>query len=188
MKAGGLRAGFKRELRIFHRYSKTATMRALSIIGIVMSLGGIIASLVIMTEAKCYCYCDDSYLYNSGSVPDEAVGGGLISMLLFVFFLIFSIISTVVSFAKKPADASAQPVTPFPQQPVYTNIPPYTPPYPSYNPPPNYPPQNNPYPPNPYPQNNPFNPPGQNPTDPYRNPNPPPPDPNNEPTNPWAPK
>ena len=31
-------------------------MKALSIIGILMSIGGIIVSLFIMSEARCHCY------------------------------------------------------------------------------------------------------------------------------------
>jgi hypothetical protein len=168
-------------------------MRALSIIGIILSLGGILASLVIMTEAKCYCYCDDDYLFNSSRVPGEAVGGSLITMLIFIFFLVFSIISTAVSFAKKSSPITVQqPVVPFQPQPVYPSYPQYGQNYPQYNQPnPNYPSQNNPYQnPNPY-NPNPYNPPPpQNPPDPYKNQNPPPPapDPNPDSGNPWAPK
>jgi len=76
-------------------------MRALSIIGIILSLGGIPTSIVIMTETHCYCYCNDDYFSSGSTVPDEALGGGFTMLLISVFFLVFSIISTVVSFGKK---------------------------------------------------------------------------------------
>jgi hypothetical protein len=154
-------------------------MRALSIIGIVMSLGGILSAIVVMTETRCYCYCNDSYLWDNGSsVPDEAVGGGVVMLLISVFFLIFSIISCVVSFGKKEQPVATTgpintPFTTYPpfQPPVYGNPGqnPYTQ---QYNNPLQQPPQNNPYqnPPqnNPY-QNNPYQNPPQN--NPYQNPN-----------------
>ena len=68
-------------------------MRALSIIGIVMSVVGLIASIYIMTEAKSHCNCEDDFLFSRGSVPDEAISGSMITMLLFVFFLVVSIVS-----------------------------------------------------------------------------------------------
>ena len=119
-------------------------MRALSIIGIILSLGGIPTSIVIMTETHCYCYCNDDYFSSGSTVPDEALGGGFTMLLISVFFLVFSIISTVVSFGKK---------TP----PVVVGGPNYTAPFTTYPP---------------YPQPNPqFNNPGQNPyTQNYSNP------------------
>jgi hypothetical protein len=157
-------------------------MRALSIIGIVMSLGGILSAIVVMTETRCYCYCDDSYLWDSGSsVPDEAVSGGVVMLLISVFFLIFSIISCVVSFGKKETPAvtgSTSYNQPFTTYPPYQQAPPYG--SPTQNPytqqysnplqpqtPYQNPPQNNPYQ-NP-PQNNPYQNPPQN--NPYQNPN-----------------
>ena len=73
-------------------------MKALSIIGLLLSIGAIIVSLVIMTEARCHCFCNDDYLFNSWRVPDEAIGGALMTLIGFVFFLIFSIVSAAVSF------------------------------------------------------------------------------------------
>lgn len=177
-------------------------MKALSIIGILLSIGGILVSLFIMSEARCHCYCNDDYLFSSGKVPDEATGGALMTLIAFIFFLIFSIVSTAVSFGKKNAanNLASQPIPPFqpqaqpfPQQP-FQNYPPYQTQYPQNNP---YPPQNNPYPPNPFRQSpyqqpqqpqNPYQPPQQpdpnaNNNTPPNNDNPPPP-----PQNPWAPK
>src|ERR1044072_7251866 len=103
-------------------------MRALSIIGIVMSLGGILSAIVVMTETRCYCYFDD---YSSGStVPDEAVGGGVVMLLISAFFLIFSIISTAIGFGKKPEPVVAGPSPNYTAP--YTSYPPYQQP-PSYN-------------------------------------------------------
>ena len=185
-------------------------MKALSIIGILLSIGGILVSLFIMSEARCHCYCNDDYLFSSGKVPDEATGGALMTLIAFIFFLIFSIVSTAVSFGKKNAanNLASQPIPPFQpqaqpfQQQPFQNYPPYQTQYPQNNP---YPPQNNPYPPNPFRQSpyqqpqqpqNPFPPqPPQNPYQPPQNPDPnannntPP---NNDtpppPQNPWAPK
>jgi hypothetical protein len=161
-----------------------------------MSLGGILAGIFVMTETRCYCYCDDSYLWGSdSSVPDSAVSGGVVMLLISVFFLIFSIISCVVSFGKKEQPAISttgnfnQPYTTYPPfQPQYgaPGQNPYTQQYhnplqPQNNPyqsPYQNPPQNTPYQ-NP-PQNNPYQsgqnyPSGPNaPKNPYVNPTPPP--------------
>jgi|GEM_PF-1191461 hypothetical protein len=156
-------------------------MRALSIIGIIMSLGGILSAIMVMTETQCYCY-ESSYLWDSGySVPEEAIAGGVVMLLISVFFLIFSIISCVVSFGKKEQPATVTtsnynaPFTTYPpyQQPQYgnPNPPQYGQPY--GNPMQQSPlPQNNPYQGNQYntpPQGNPYQNPSQN--NPYQNPN-----------------
>src|ERR1041385_3466728 len=78
-------------------------MRALSITGIVMSVIGLIASIYIMTEAKCHCDCNnDDFLYSVGSVPSDAVSGSMITMLIFVFFLVFSIVNLSRGNSNKP--------------------------------------------------------------------------------------
>lgn len=145
-------------------------MRALSVIGIIMSVFGMITSLYIMTEARCHCYCNDDYLYSSGSVPDDAIGGSLINIIIFIFFLVFSIVGASKNFSKSSDVAQtippfqANPYTPF-QQPYGQQQ--YQQQYPNpYQ-------QQNPYQQNPYQQNPPQNPPPSN--------TPPP-------TNPWAPK
>jgi hypothetical protein len=161
-------------------------MKALSIIGIVMSLGGLLTSLFIMSEARCYCHED--YLFSTSDVPDVAISGSLISMLIFVFFLVFSIVATAVSFSKKTTAAPVpQPIPPYQQQPYqpYPGYPQYgqqRPQYPPYNQPAD--PYRNPqqYPPqNPYPNPNTGANPPQNPPPGTNTPPQPPP-------NPWAPK
>src|ERR1044071_7161152 len=104
-------------------------MRALSIIGIVMSLGGVLSAIYVMTETHCYCYNDD-YFSDYSSTPEAATSGGVVMLLVSVFFLIFSIISTVISFGKKDTPVVAGP-TPNYNQP-YTSYPPYQQ-QPSYN-------------------------------------------------------
>jgi hypothetical protein len=148
-------------------------MRALSIIGIIMSVLGLIVSLYVMTEAKANCYCNDDYLYSSGSVPDEAIGGSLMMMIMFIFFLVFSIVSAAKNFGKDNGVTQAIPpfqANPYQQQVSFQQ--PYQQPYQQQ------------YPPNPYQQQNPFqqNPYQQNPP---QNPTTPPTTP--PPTNPWEP-
>lgn len=163
-------------------------MRALSIIGIVMSVIGLITCIYIMTEAKCYCYCDNDndYLYNNNSVPGDAVGGSMVNMLIFIFFLVMSIVGTSKSFSNKPH--LAQTIPPFQANPYPNYQQPYQQPYTQQY-------QQNPYQQNPY-QQNPYQnpkPPQQNP---YHNPNPyqkpdehkTPPTDNPPPSNPWEPK
>jgi hypothetical protein len=166
-------------------------MRALSIIGIVMSLIGVITSIYIMSESN--CYCSDSYYYDD--TPAAAAGGGMISLFVFIFMLVFSVIATVYSFAKYKESQNktvGQPIAPFqtqgnpfaaPQQP-FNSFPPYgqQQQFPPYGQP------QNPYPaqPNQFNTNNPFQqappPPAANPfqqNNPNQNPfNPVPPPPN----------
>jgi hypothetical protein len=150
-------------------------MRVLSIVGIIMSVIGLVTSIYIMTEAKCHCSCENDFLFSVGEVPDDAISGSMITMLVFIFFLVFSILGVSRSHSSKPH--LSQPIPPFQANP-----------YPNYQQP--YQQQYNPqYPPNPYQQNQ--NPYQQNP---YQNPNPyqkpeqqtPPTTP--PPTNPWEPK
>ncbi|HET6991220.1 MAG TPA: hypothetical protein VFJ43_07855 [Bacteroidia bacterium] len=147
-------------------------MRALSIIGIIMSVLGLIVSLYVMTEAKANCYCNEDYLYSSGSVPDEAVGGSLMMMIMFIFFLVFSIVSATKNFGKDNL-ANSQTIPPFQANP-FQQANPYQQPFQQ--------PYQQQYPPNPYQQPNPFqqNPYQQNPP---QNPNPP----QTPPANPWEP-
>ncbi|CAN5217820.1 hypothetical protein BH09BAC5_BH09BAC5_17190 [soil metagenome] len=152
-------------------------MRALSIIGIILSVIGIVFSIYIMTEAKSHCYCNDDYLYSGGSVPDEAIGGGFVTLLIFTFFLVFSIIGVAKSGSTNPVIAQTIPA--FPQNPFPNLQQPFPPQYNQQFPP-------NPYYQNPYPQNPNQPPPYQNPNqNPTQNP---PTAPNIPPTNPWAPK
>lgn len=122
-------------------------MKVLSIIGIVISLVGIMAGLYVISEAHCYCAgsYDSYYGYNSGSyTDDDAVIGGLMSLIVGVFFLIFSIVATVVSFKRKtPAVPFQPPFQPPFQQPNYQQ-PPFPPQQPNYQQPP-YPPQQPPF-------------------------------------------
>ncbi|MEO5642059.1 MAG: hypothetical protein ABIQ40_10195 [Bacteroidia bacterium] len=174
-------------------------MRALSIIGIVMSVIGLITCIFIMTAAKCNCFCDDS-LYNSNSVPSDAIGGSLFNMLIFIFFLVMSIVGTSKSYSARPN--LAQHIPPFQANPYPNYQQPGSPSYSSQNPYVKNTQQQNPYQQNPYQQNPYQNPPQQNPYQhpsqqnpfqhPYQNPKAPetpdqdiPPAP---PTNPWAPK
>ncbi len=145
-------------------------MRALSIIGIILSVIGLIASIYIMTEAKCHCYCNDDYLYSNGSVPDDAIAGGMITMLMFIFFLVFSIVGVARGNSNKPH--LAQTIPPFQANPYPNFQQPFQQPYIQQISP-------NQYQQNPYQQN------------PYQNPNPPqnpPPSNTPPPTNPWEPK
>ncbi|MCX6311549.1 MAG: hypothetical protein NT084_07910 [Bacteroidetes bacterium] len=137
-------------------------MKALSIIGIIMSIGGLLTSLFVMTEAKANCYCNEDYLYSSGSVPDEAISGSLISMVIFVFFLVFSIVNTAKSFGKNN-NALTQSIPPFQANPFQNFQQPYGQQFQQQ------------FPPNPY-QQNPYQNPQQNPTPP-----------STPPTNPWEP-
>ncbi|MGL4598102.1 MAG: hypothetical protein ACRCYO_11255 [Bacteroidia bacterium] len=84
-------------------------MKVLSIIGVVLSLAGIIVCLGMMIETKCYCYCNDDFLLNRTRTPEDVLVGGSIAIFLFLFFLVFSIIATVTSF-RKPAVVAAPPM------------------------------------------------------------------------------
>jgi hypothetical protein len=66
-------------------------MKALSIIGIILSIVGILNSLVVM-DIKSYF---DTFTSDTGLAP------GIISLVISAFFLSFSITATVVSFRKK---------------------------------------------------------------------------------------
>lgn len=138
-------------------------MRALSVIGIIMSIAGLLTSLFIMTEAKSNCYCNEDYLYSSGSVPDEAISGSLISMVIFIFFLVFSIVTAAKHFGNNDISTS-QTIPPFQANPFQNFQQPYGQTFQQQ------------YPPNPYQQN-----PYQNPTQNQPPPATPPP------TNPWEP-
>ncbi len=133
-----------------------------------MSIGGLLTSLFVMTEAKVNCYCNEDYLYSSGTVPDEAISGSLITMVIFIFFLVFSIVTAAKSFGKNNIDGS-QTIPPFQANPFQTFQQPYGQQFQQQYPP-------NPYQQNPY-QQNPYQNPPQNPTPPSTPP----------PTNPWEP-
>jgi hypothetical protein len=156
-------------------------MRALSIIGIVMSVIGLITCIYIMTEAKCYCFCEDDYLYNSNSVPGDAVGGSMFNMLIFVFFLVMSIVGVSKSYSNKPH--LSQTIPPFQANPYPNYQQPYQQPQ-QYQQPYQNPYQQNPYqnptpPQNPYQHPNPYQNPDQDQTPPSNTP---------PPSNPWEPK
>ena len=70
-------------------------MKALSIIGILCSLIGIIISIGV---ANITCY--DGYAYNH-----PGIGVAFLSFIINLFFLAFSITSTVSSFRKKNVTA-----------------------------------------------------------------------------------
>ena len=70
-------------------------MKALSIIGMVFSLIGTMTSFGV-SEIRCY---SDGEGYNVGK------GLGLVSIIINLFFLAFSITATVVSFRKKNVTA-----------------------------------------------------------------------------------
>ncbi|TND00705.1 MAG: hypothetical protein FD123_4338, partial [Bacteroidetes bacterium] len=84
---------------------KNKTMKALSIIGIIVSLAGLLTGVYTMSEGHCYCSgsYDYSYgYYGSNSYTDDDVTvGATLFMLISLFFLVFSIIATAVSFRKK---------------------------------------------------------------------------------------
>lgn len=69
-------------------------MKALSIIAIVFSLIGILLSMAV-TDIGCYCMDDGYYNRRPGTEL------GLVSLVVNLFFLAFSIVATVVSFRKK---------------------------------------------------------------------------------------
>jgi len=66
------------------------TMKALSIIGLVLSVANILNSLAIMDIHSYY----DDYSSNTG------LGPGIVSLVIALFFLAFSITATAVSFRK----------------------------------------------------------------------------------------
>jgi hypothetical protein len=68
-------------------------MKALSIIGTVLSAIGILLSIG-MTEIHCYC-SERNYYSHPGK------DFGLVSLVINLFFLAFSIVAIVVSFRKK---------------------------------------------------------------------------------------
>jgi len=70
-------------------------MKALSIIGIVVSAIGILMSIGIMNMKSYYDIGNYSYTH------DEGMGPGVVCLILFLFFLAFSITATAVSFKKK---------------------------------------------------------------------------------------
>jgi hypothetical protein len=129
-------------------------MKVLSIIGIVISLVGIMAGIFTIAESGCYCYCPNEYDSYSGyggsnySSDSDAVVGGMFAIGVSFFFLIFSIIATVVSFKRKtPAVPFQPPFQPPFQQPYQQQNyqqPPFPPQQPNYQQPP-YPPQQPPY-------------------------------------------
>jgi len=109
-------------------------MKALSIIGIVMSLFGFFTGMFVISEADHYSYSEYSY-YNT---DEDVVLGGVLFMLISFFFLVFSIIATVFSF-RKP---SAPPMYPPFQPPYQQTFQQYPPPYQQQQQyPPQYPPQ-----------------------------------------------
>lgn len=69
-------------------------MKAMSIIAIVFSLAGILISFAVVNIS---CYCSGDYWYSSH--PGREMG--LISLIINLFFLAFSIVATVASFRKK---------------------------------------------------------------------------------------
>jgi hypothetical protein len=113
-------------------------MKVLSIIGVIFSLAGIIVCLAMMIETKCYCYCNDDFLFSRSRTPEDVLIGGSVAIFLFLFFLVFSIVATVTSF-RKPALVAA------PQMPMYGYGNPYGQQQPYQQPPPQQNPYQNPY-------------------------------------------
>lgn len=106
-------------------------MKALSIIGIVLSIAGILTCLYIMSEAHCDC----SYNYVDTVASPEAITGSMVAMMLFIFFLVFSIVAALSGFSKRdmsgfPSPAQQVAFNPqnYPQYPSYPNQ------FPNYNP------------------------------------------------------
>jgi len=78
-------------------------MKALSIIGIVLSTLGIILSGITMNESSFSTFCFySSQMEFVHSNDIESLGLGC--LLIFIYFLGFSIVGTIVSFRKKIQD------------------------------------------------------------------------------------
>ncbi|HEU4718131.1 MAG TPA: hypothetical protein VFU15_09865 [Bacteroidia bacterium] len=99
-------------------------MRALSVIGIVLSMAGIIAAIYVMSASVCECNTNDNLFFDmKDQATPAAIRGGTIMLMFFVFFLVFSIIGTAMSFSPKK---EAQPLPAYPQAPANT-YPPFHP-------------------------------------------------------------
>lgn len=115
-------------------------MKALSIIGIILSLAGILTGIYVISEGQCYCYDSSEYGYSHDYTDSDVTTGASIFILLSIFFLVFSIVATIVSFRKSgnnmPPMAYQNYQQPFnPQQPPYPPQQPYNQqPYQPYNP------------------------------------------------------
>ncbi|MCA6365279.1 MAG: hypothetical protein IM638_19760 [Bacteroidetes bacterium] len=103
-------------------------MKTLSLFGILFSLICLGCSIFMM-NAECNCPPSESAsLYFNDTEPSGTFGAGLISLLVSLFFLTFSIISSVIFFGQKN-ERSATPVANW--QPSAMQQPPQ--PQPNYN-------------------------------------------------------
>jgi hypothetical protein len=103
-------------------------MKTLSLFGIIFSLICLGCSIYMM-NAECNCPpSESSSLYFNDTEPTGTFGAGLISLFVSIFFLTFSIITSVIFFGRK-TEQNATPATNW-QTP---NMVPPPPPQPNYN-------------------------------------------------------
>lgn len=65
-----------------------------------LSTIGVVISLMIMGKSECSCAASD--FFEGSLIPDEALIGGIIMLLISLFFIVFSVVAAVYTFREKP--------------------------------------------------------------------------------------
>jgi hypothetical protein len=75
-------------------------MKILSILAIMLSTIGVVISLMIMGKSECSCAASE--FFEGSLIPDEAIIGGIIMLMISLFFMVFSVVAAVSTFREKP--------------------------------------------------------------------------------------